>query len=127
MLCVTCQDIEGIEIPKINQHKRGSHPQLADDTTIFIKNEKFVIKVIEIMDNFEKISGLKMNKDKTEATLIGILKKSNKGIREIIWSKEPIKMLGVYVGYDEEKCEKLNWEPKLEKLQNTFILGKCDL
>ena len=61
-----------------------------------------------------------MNKDKTEATWIGALKKSRKIIGEIKWSVEPIKVLGVYVGYDKDKCDKLNWEPKLEKLQNTF-------
>ena len=48
--------------------------QYADDTTIFIQDKNSVLKVIEIADNFSKVSGLQLNKEKTCRMLIGACK-----------------------------------------------------
>ena len=40
--------------------------QLADDTTIFIKNLKSLQSAIDLFQNFQNCSGLKLNLEKTE-------------------------------------------------------------
>ena len=94
--------------------------QLADDTTVFVKNSKSVDEVLNIMMEFERLSGLKVNKEKSEAVWIGCHRNSKHKCGYLKWSTEPVKVLGVYVGYDKDKCNDLNWEPRLKKLENTF-------
>ena len=36
----------------------------------------------------------------------------------IKWTDKPIKTLGIYFGHDKKECEKLNWESKIEKMNN---------
>ena len=40
----------------------------------------------------------------------------------IKWTDKPVKTLGIYFGHDKEKCEKLNWENKIEKINNLLLL-----
>jgi hypothetical protein len=36
----------------------------------------------------------------------------------IKWTDKPVKTLGIYFGHDKEECERLNWENKIEKMNN---------
>jgi hypothetical protein len=36
--------------------------------------------------------------------------------------KIPVKTLGIYFGHDKEECERLNWENKIEKINNLLHL-----
>jgi len=45
--------------------------QLADDTTLFLKDIESLKNALALIDNFSKISGLKLNKDKWEAFWTG--------------------------------------------------------
>ena len=57
----SCNEYEGIMI-KCNQQVRNIKiTQLADDTTIFLKNTNEIPVVINIIDEFGIISGLKIN------------------------------------------------------------------
>ena len=47
--------------------------QLADDTTIFIKNLKSLQSAIDLFQNFQKCSGLKLNVEKTEIFHLGLI------------------------------------------------------
>ena len=68
-------NIKGITING-NEHKLC---QFADDTEITILFEENSLReLMLIMDNFEIISGLKVNSDKTEIMKIGSAKKSDK-------------------------------------------------
>ena len=40
------------------------------------------------------------------------------------FSESPVKCLGIYVGYDNEKCEKLNWNNKIIKRKLLSGYGK---
>ena len=40
----------------------------------------------------------------------------------IKWTDNPVKTLGIYFGHDKEDCEKLNWENKIEKMNNLLLL-----
>jgi hypothetical protein len=71
---------------------------------------------IEIFGNF---SGLMINRNKTEG--LWKLKHSKDKEENIKWTNKPIKTLGIYYGHDYIKCEKLNWEKKIEKMNSLFL------
>ena len=48
--------------------------QYADDTTAFVKNEKSLFALFESISHFERGSGAKLNRAKTEALLLGAWK-----------------------------------------------------
>ena len=40
----------------------------------------------------------------------------------ITWTNEPVKFLGIFVGYDQETCDKKNWDEKIVDLENILKL-----
>ena len=98
--------------------------QYADDTTGLlndIKSAKLFLRTVEEFGNF---SGLKLNKGKTEAMWIGSKRKNTTNPLEIAWPQKPIRLLGVYIGYDEKECNKLNVENKIIKSKGILNLWK---
>ena len=92
-------NIRGIELPlddyELNVVKIT---QFADDTTIFVKDEESIENVINVLDNFAEISGLHLNKSKTDAVWIGSRKSCKIRKGNINWKFEPdnsVKILGV--------------------------------
>jgi hypothetical protein len=63
-----------------------------------------------------------MNKDKTEGLWIGKLKHCKDKVGGNKWTDKPVKTLEIYFGHDKEECEKLNWENKIEKMNNLLLL-----
>ena len=63
-----------------------------------------------------------MNKDTTEGLWIGKLKHCKDKVGGIKWTDKPVKTLGIYFGHDKEECERLNWENKIEKMNNLLLL-----
>ena len=91
--------------------------QYADDTTIFLRDINSVKNLIQLMYKYERISGLHLNVDKTKAMWLGSLKHSDKKPLGLNWTKEPIKTLGVYIGYENNLIETLNFQDRLKKLK----------
>ena len=56
-----CYEIHGIELPIID------HDIYADDTTIFVRDELSLCNVIKVLDELTVISGLHLNKTKSDA------------------------------------------------------------
>ena len=108
----SCRNINGITI-KYENNSSAKITQLADDTTLFLKNKNEISYALSIIDEFGNYSGLKLNKMKTEGLWIG---KSKNNVRteecDIVISNSPIKALGVYFGHSQN-IENLNWENKL--------------
>ncbi len=73
-----------------------------------------------IIETFGTLSGLKLNRNKTEGIWLGKLKSSRDKYENINWNTEPVKCLGVYFGYDKEKCKKLNLEKQYIKSEKTI-------
>jgi len=46
--------------------------QMADDTTLFLKDLLSVRNALNLLERFSKVSGLNLNKDKTEAVFFGL-------------------------------------------------------
>lgn len=106
---------------KCNQHVRNIKiTQLADDTTIFLKNTNEIPVVINIIDEFGLISGLKLNKQKTEGILLGKSKHENECVIHDTKFSAMVKALGTYVGINSAKCEELNWNDKIVSCQKVI-------
>ena len=89
--------------------------QLADDTTLFLKNVEQVPKAIETIDLFSRASGLKLNLEKCELLAIhdchlvaacGIPVKST------------VKYLGVHIAKDNKLSESLNIWSKMHECKS---------
>ena len=73
--------------------------QYADDTQIFLDSSEASLRAtLEILDKFDKMSGLKINKDKTKAIWIGSRINSTETLcreHNLGWEQGPIEILGV--------------------------------
>ena len=91
--------------------------QYADDASMLLKNGEQILNALDEVIEFGKVSGLKLNMNKTEGLWIGSLANSNIKIAGIKWRNDPIKYLGIYIGINREACNNLNWYSKLEAFQ----------
>ena len=93
--------------------------QFADDLTLFLEHKESVWQaVMDTFLAFERLSGMKINYEKTTIYRIGSLKDSNATFysrKKIIWTNEPVKVLGIWIHYDLDRCFRLNYEPLIEK------------
>lgn len=108
------RDLQGIKI--IQCDKSIKLTQLADDTTIFCKDEHDVKTALKIIEKFGAYSGLKLNTHKTEIMWIGHSKLRNDSIGDIKCSSK-IKALGVIFSNDHEVNNIANWEKPLETVK----------
>ena len=73
--------------------------QYADDTQVFLDgSEKSLREALMILDTFYKMSGLKINVEKTKAIWIGSLSHSENRLCQrykLDWTQGPFKILGV--------------------------------
>ena len=110
--------------------------QMADDTSLFVKDLASVQNCLNTLDHFYKCAGLKLNKDKTEAILLGkkTLKVNDK--MGLNWVKGPIKVTGIWVGHNiaelsqnsiNEKIQKIKTLLNLWKSRNLSIKGKITI
>lgn len=105
----------------------------ADDVTMFLRDKDDIKHVLEILDEFFLISGLVINKSKSEAMWIGSHRNSNEESHGLRWVKQ-IKILGIY--FSGVVCASLvdaNWSQRIENIRqavcnwekrNLGLLGK---
>jgi hypothetical protein len=60
---------------------------------------------MNIIEEFVNLSGLKLNKNKTEGIWQGRLKHTKDKYENITWTNEPIESLGVYFGMLERRLK----------------------
>ena len=109
----------------------------ADDATFDIDgSEKSTTTVVKIIEEFYKISGLKLNTSKSVMLRIGNLINTEIEFckdRNINWTSSCAKTLGMIFHTDNTKLFELNFEPKLKefyhclklwKKRNLTVLGK---
>ena len=68
--------------------------QLIDDTTLFFANGEAIINGLKIVEEFGNVSGLKLNKDKTDGLWLGRGINRNDGLAGVNWEKQTVKALG---------------------------------
>lgn len=110
---------KGISLPDQQEVKIS---QFADDTTIITENATSLKPYLHILDSFGTISGLKLNKKKTKAMWIGSKKDSSQKILDFKATKEPIKILGVHLSYNTNKCIEENFFAKVNKMKTKLNL-----
>ena len=94
--------------------------QLADDTTLFLKSKDEISRALNLIETFGTLSGLKLNRNKTEGIWLGALKHCRDKYENINWTNEPVKSLGIYFSRDKNECKKLNFDKQYHKSEKTF-------
>jgi len=84
-----------------------------------------VEKALEIVDNFCSLAGLKLNRKKTKAIWLGKLENSESNPLQLKWLRNPVKILGIVVSYDEKGNNQHNFIHKLQKLQTNLDLWRA--
>ncbi len=97
--------------------------QLADDTTLFVKDKQSLSHAITILSHFEKCAGLKLNTDKSE---IIVLDKnvSNNYVCGMPVVKKSIKVLGVWITNNVEDIPTINLNERLEKVKHLLNMWR---
>ncbi len=102
--------------------------QYADDTTLVQRFDRNGINnTLTIFSDFQKISGLKVNFDKTEIFPIGQIKNSMHPLysdREVKWSPHGIKVLGIHILHSKQEMVEKNLNPVLNKLSSITKLWR---
>ena len=107
-------DIKGITV-------NGSEviiSQYADDTTH--GSRRSLTTSLKVLDLLSKISGLRLNRKKTEALWIGANAGSEEKLCpeiELKWMRDKVKTLGVWLSTDPVLMMKANYDEKLTKLK----------
>ena len=84
---------DGLEVKLKNENKYIQLTQLADDTTVFLKNEQAIKNCLKVIKEFGRVTGLKLNMEKTEGLWLGKGKNRGDNFADINWKKDKKKSL----------------------------------
>ena len=118
------KDIKGFQIKIDTMNHSIKISQMADDTTLFLANKRDVSLALNVIEIFGSLSGLKLNRSKTEGIWLGRLKHCKEKIENVNWTKSIVKSLGIYFGINKKECDKLNIESVIEKSENIVLSWK---
>lgn len=119
-----CKSIRGFLLPGANG-KQFKVRQYADDTTSFIKDYNSLVCLFEIISIYEKGSGAKLNRSKTEAMWLGAWRSRTDEPLGLTWVRK-MKILGAFFGI--VPVEQGNLQSKINKLGKSLNLWKsCSL
>ena len=116
ILAISIRQNEAIKGIKIG-NEETKLLQFADDTTAVLADTDSAVKLFEILNSFEIISGLKFNCSKTEGMWIGTLRNHKAKPFGIKWPDEPIKALGVYFTYNQKLLKEKNFIERLDSVK----------
>ncbi|CAJ1079165.1 pol-like protein [Xyrichtys novacula] len=115
------KDIKGIPT---GYNRTTKITQYADDINIMVLDSHSIDKVLKHIHDYEKVAGAKMNLEKSEIMFCGSNVDSvNKwNFAEV---NKPKRILGVYVGKNENEATRTNWEIVITKTKNILNLWKA--
>ena len=99
--------------------------QYADDTNLLCADLASVENSLEVVENFRNLAGLKLNSKKTKAIWLGRWERNKSNPFQLKWLHSPVKILGIYVVYDENGNKQMNFNLKLRKLQTNLGMWKA--
>ena len=70
---------------------------LVGDLTLILLNSESIEPALNLLDEFSKCSGLKINRDKTQVKLVGKSQTADHYPRGLSWIKQPLETLGVFI------------------------------
>ncbi len=104
----------------ITGYTTGSHElkltQYADDMTLILADIQSLNEALNVLETFAKYSGLTINKEKTEGTLIGPWQNTTRIPKGIKFTNKPLKLLGVYLDVNPNKDVTLNFQNPIDAL-----------
>ena len=109
------KNIRGIEI----NGSKTKLLQFADDTTAVLSDLNSAKAFFNLLDDFEKVSGLKLTVEKTEAMWIGSFENRVDKPFRVKWQK-CVKLLGIFLTYDVRLLVEKNFKQRLKKVKNTI-------
>ena len=102
--------------------------QYADDTTLILDgSHESLLSSLAMLDDFSKVSGLRLNDNKTGALWIGASIGNDKiqlSGKELKLPKDKVKSLGLWISTDRELSASLNYNEKLEKVKEILRCWK---
>ena len=94
-------NIKGIKLPHpSDQENQEKLNMFADDTQLFKRDEKSIEETFNVLNIYEKTPGAKINLNKIVEIYLGRWKNKTPKLRQIKWSKDPMKALGVIQGHN---------------------------
>lgn len=114
------QNIKGITIND-NEIKNIQH---ADDLSIALKDEMSIKHALEVLNEFCKHAGSKININKTECILLGTLKNLYDELYGIKTTNKAVRCLGIFIGHDKVECYNKNWMKTYHDIKSFLNLGK---
>ena len=98
--------------------------QYAEDTTLILDGSRRSLTTsLKVLDLFSEISGLRLNRKKTEALWIGANTDSEEKLCpeiELKWLRDKVKTLGVWLSTDPVLMMKANYDEKLIKFYKLY-------
>jgi hypothetical protein len=111
------KDIQGI----VTNNEENKISQFADDTQLINKGDRKSFDAsIQMVEHFGKVSGLRLNDNKTEAIFLGSLKNSKITFAphlKIIWNPEDFKILGIWFCHDINNIVEKNFKDKIKEVR----------
>ena len=92
---------------------------------MFLQNTQSLDETLLILKHFHQCAGLRLNKDKSEAIILGLnnnIDLTNYGITSVQTS---IKSLGIIIKKDVNNIAELNFNDRLIKVRNLLNMWKC--
>ena len=116
LLCRLRSRLTGLRLPGLPQRPPLVLSAYADDISVIIRNQGEVDNLTESLTLYQKASSAKVNRDKSEALLIGQWtdRQTPKLPGDLGWGRQGLRVLGVSLGTEE--YERRNWEGVLEKV-----------
>ena len=112
-------ECRGIRLPN---DKEARISQFADDTTIITNSTDSLKSHLQTIEIFGAISGLKLNRKKTKAMWLGSMKHNISKILEFKSTREPVKVLGIFLGYNQDKIIAENFLNRIRKMKTKLNL-----
>ena len=75
---------------------------------------------MKLLDDFKEVSGLEINRHKTEAMWLGSWRSRNDKPFGFKWAQDSVRNLGVHFSDDPQLTNKLNFEEKIHTLEQTL-------
>ena len=110
------ENIKGIKISGLETKLL----QFADDTTAILADLNSAQALLNLLNDVEKVSGLKLNARKTEAMWIGSLQSCEEEPLGFRW-KQCVKFLGIFITYDVKLLVEKKFKQRLKKITNLKI------
>ena len=96
--------------------------QYADDAILFLNSKEELCSALNVINEFGRIAGTKLSIGKCEGLWLGKDKhlQENCKLFGMIWPTA-MRCLGIFVGHDKERNEKLNWLDKIDKIRQLIL------